>query len=107
MRPKKQLHNNRSFMSTDVPENQVQDEVIETWRDRRNGVKVEKVSRNAYDGRQEVVKIYGRRANVFKGLDGEVERNYRHVKIAEMPVDVSFEVLVGLAEMHGMELSPK
>ena len=95
-------------MSADVPENQVQDEVLRTERVRRHGVKVEKVSRNAYEGRQEVVKVYGRRSDTYRPLEGgEPERRFRHVKIAEMPEKVSFEVLAGLAEYHGMELSPK
>jgi len=73
-----------------------------------NGVRVKRVSRTAVEGPKEWVKVYGTREDRFASLDGgEPNTVSREVLINEMPANVAYEVLVGLAEAHGYELVPK
>lgn len=91
-----------------IDNNEVVDQVLESYKHRQPAVKVEKVSRNAYEGRVEWLKVYGKREDQFKDLEtGEVRTNSRFVKINDMPESVGYEVLIGLAEAYGYELSPK
>jgi len=91
-----------------IDDNEVVDQVLDEYRARPNGVKVERVSRNAYEDRVEWLKVYGKRDDQFKDLEtGEVRTNSRFVKINDMPESVGYETLVGLAEAYGYELTPK
>jgi hypothetical protein len=71
------------------------------------GVKVEEVSRNGYEERQEIVKIYATRKDRHRTFDGDVAETSRYVKVAEFPGSVAYEVLVGLAEAHGYDLEAR
>ena len=83
------------------------DRVLDEFR-ADNGVRVKRVSRNAAEGRKEWVKVYGTREDRFASLDGgEPNTVSRKVLINDMPANVAYEVLTGLAEAHGYELVPK
>lgn len=93
-------------MSSDVDENEVVDQVLDERR-ADYGVTVKRVSRNAWEGRQEVIKVYGTRSNRYVGLDGEETSHERDVMIADFPSDNAWEILVGLAEALGYRLEAK
>ena len=86
-----------------LAESERQDRVLDEFR-AANGVKVERVSRNGYEERHEVIKVYGTRSDRYSGFNGEVTERKRKVKIAEFPAGNTYEILVGLAEAHGCEL---
>lgn len=90
-----------------VEENETVDQVLDEYHVRPEGVKVERVSRNAYEGRTEWLKVYGKRSDTVRGFDGEVRENERFVRLNEMPEPVAYEVLLGLAEAYGYDLEPK
>lgn len=84
------------------------DEAVETWRDRKMGVKVERVVRSGYEEDQPLLKVYGTRTDQYGSLDGEgTTESTRWVKLAEFSPTVATEVLFGLAEAHGYELEGK
>jgi len=73
-----------------------------------NGVRVKRVSNNEVEGPKDWLKVYGTREDRFASLGGgEPNTVSREVLINEMPANVAYEVLVGLAEAHGYELVPK
>jgi len=83
------------------------DRVLDEFR-ADNGVRVKRVSRNAVEGPKEWVKVYGTREDRFATLGGgEPNSVSRKVLINDMPANVAYEVLTGLAEAHGYELVPK
>lgn len=84
------------------------DEVEESWRVRKMGVKVERVVRNGYEEDQKLLKVYQKRTDKYNAIDGSGTKTAaRWVKIGELPVNVSTEVLFGLAEAHGYDLEAR
>lgn len=98
---------NNAQDADELDRNAAEDRVLNEFR-ADNGVLVKRVSRNAAEGRREWVKIYGTREDRFVSLDGgEPNTVSRKVLINDMPANVAYEVLAGLAEAHGYELVPK
>lgn len=88
-------------------DNPAMDRTLEEHR-ADQGVKVEKVSRNGHEERQEVLKIYRTETTSYVPLDGtEAVDRERKVVINEMPEANGYETLLGLAELYGYELTPK
>jgi hypothetical protein len=86
---------------------EVQDRVLDEY-DAESGVRVVRVSRNGLEERSEWIKVYGTRSDTYASLDGNAPTEVsRRVIINEMPANVAYEVLVGLAEAHGCEVVPK
>lgn len=82
------------------------DEVVEQYP-ADQGTRADLVRRNGYREDQSVVKCYGTRQDRYSGFDGETTTAERKVKIAEMPENVTYEVLLALAEYHGYKLEGK
>lgn len=87
-------------------DDETKDRTLQEYR-ADHGVRVERVSRNGYEERQEVIKVFGTREDEFKGFDGDVTKSRRKVQIADLPESNAYEILVGLAEAYGYDLQPK